>query len=249
MTTPTFISMLRVKNEARWLSRVLIPLVRLCSRVYVFDDHSTDSTREIILSTPNTTYLPSPFTGLDERRDKNYLLDRIYEGLSIETLECGVWVLCIDGDEEMEETGPERIKVQLDPKELAYTFRVVYLWDSPELERIDGIYGHLTRPSMFRLDRSGLKFANSLIQGNLHCMSVPEGFVGKSKPMDVRLYHYGYMLAEDRKRKYEFYNSVDPGNRMEDGYRHVIQGDKGGVGAGERLQWAGPLKVQKLEKR
>ena len=80
-TPPIFFAMLRIKNEARWLPSVLPALSSLCRTIFVLDDHSTDSSRDIILAHPDTVYLQSPFTGLNETRDKNWLLDTIILGL------------------------------------------------------------------------------------------------------------------------------------------------------------------------
>ena len=250
MKPPVFMGMLRIKNEARWLSHALSSLSTLCQTIFVFDDHSTDSSADIIRNHPNTVYLPSPFTGLNEARDKDWLLGEVVRTLlpgGELNIESPYWMVCIDGDEALERGGAEKIKglVDSDPRTLSFYFKILYLWDSPELVRVDGRYGEFDRPSMFRLVSPSLQFQTTEYGGNMHCSSVPREFWGREKKSDVRLLHYGYMLAEDRKRKWEWYNRVDPGNKMEDEYRHVIQGDEGGPGAGERLKWAGPLRLEK----
>ena len=118
---------------------------------------------------------------------------------------------------------------------------------------------------MFRLINEGFKFKTTGSKGNLHCSSIPQEFLGHAKmhgrlvavnlgqqegdpvPMvfdDTCLLHYGYMLREDRARKFRWYNRVDPGNETEDYYRHIVQGDV--VGKDERLKWAGPLVLEPL---
>src|ERR1700676_1021349 len=101
--------MMRIKNEARWLPTVLPALSPLCRALFIFDDHSTDSTASIAMSRPDTIYIPSPFTGLNETRDKSWLLEIIMRTLPQEELngESPYWVLCIDGDEELEALGAE----------------------------------------------------------------------------------------------------------------------------------------------
>lgn len=250
MKPPIFLAMLRIKNEARWLPSVLSSLYPLCQTIFVLDDHSTDSSRDIILSHPGTVYLQSPFTGLNETRDKDWLLDTIIRGVPENELnaESPYWVLCIDGDEELEEDGVEKIRklVESRPRELSFYFKILYLWDSRETVRVDRRYGDFNRPSMFRLINPAFRFQSTPWGGNLHCSSIPQEFLGHARTSDIRLLHYGYMLAEDRMKKWKWYNSVDPGNKMEDEYRHVIQGDEGGPGAEEALKWAGPLRVEKL---
>ena len=250
MKPPIFLAMLRIKNEDRWLPCVLPALSTLCRTIFVLDDHSTDSSRDIILSRPDTIYFKSPFTGLNETRDKDWLLEQIIRTLPGKELcaESPYWVLCIDGDEELESLGTEKIRrmVEADPEALSFFFKILYLWDSPKMVRVDGVYGNFNRPSMFRLINPAFRFQSTPWGGNLHCSSIPQEFLGHAKPSDVALLHYGYMYQEDRMKKWKWYNAVDPGNQMEDEYRHVIQGDEGGPGAGETLKWAGPLRVEKL---
>lgn len=242
--------MLRVKNEARWLPRVLDSLLPLCRTLFVMDDKSTDDTPKIILSHPSTVYLCSPFTGLNETRDKDWLLEMVIRTLPGEELNADspYWVLCIDGDEELTADGPAGIRnaVAADPEALSFYFKILYLWDSPELVRVDRRYGEFSRPSMFRLINPGFRFQGTPWGGNMHCSSIPQEFLGKAKQSDVRLLHYGYMYAADRMKKWKWYNEVDPGNQVEDEYRHMIQGDLGGPGAEESLKWAGPLRVERL---
>lgn len=250
MTPPVFIAMLRIKNEARWLASCLSSLSPLCETIFVFDDHSTDSSPEIICNHPGTVHLPSPFTGLNEARDKDWLLGEVVKTLPGEKLnaQSPYWVICIDGDEELEKGGAEKIinLVWGYPIALSFYFKILYLWDSVETVRVDGRYGEFDRPSMFRVINPVLRYQTTRWGGNLHCSSTPKEFIGRETRSDVKLLHYGYMLAEDRRRKWEWYNSVDPGNEMEDRYRHVIQGDEGGPGAGEKLKWAGPLRVERM---
>jgi hypothetical protein len=64
--------------------------------------------------------------------------------------------------------------------------------------------------------------------------------------MNVRLYHLGYMCPEDRLRKYQWYNTIDPENESEDRYRHMVQGDIPEVPAHLKLKHAGPLRLVRL---
>ena len=250
MKPPIFLAMLRIKNEARWLHSVLSALSPLCRTIFVMDDHSTDTSQSIILSRPDTLYFHTPFTGLNETRDKCWLLDCVIRTLPPEELnwESPYWVLCIDGDEELEPLGAEKVRraVGDDPEAMSFYHKILYLWDRPDCVRVDGVYGSFKRPSMFRLINTEFKFQSTPWGGNLHCSSIPQEFLGHAKESDVALLHYGYMLKEDREKKWKWYNEVDPGNQVEDEYRHVIQGDACGPGAGETLKWAGPLKLEKL---
>jgi glycosyltransferase involved in cell wall biosynthesis len=232
---PRFVGAMRVKNEAKYIWDVVLRTLPLCERVLVFDDHSTDETVAICRSFGDrVTVFASPFEGLDESRDKNYLLQKI--------IEVGPqWVLWIDGDEVLERSGPEKLKMAAERGRgvAAYCLRIAYLWNDPEHIRVDGIYGQFKRPSFFSLKQQPsdrLNFPDSGRGGNFHCGNIPQGLQGGLRPLDVRLKHFGYMTPEQRQVKYAWYTKIDPDNPAEDNYRHLA-----GV-AGARLA-PGPPRI------
>ena len=98
--------MLRVKNEARWIKRVIEAITPLCDAgIFVLDDGSTDNTWDIANAAGATIYTRGdcPGKGLDESRDKNWLMAQI---VSVSNPD---WILCIDGDEELQPGGAEKI--------------------------------------------------------------------------------------------------------------------------------------------
>lgn len=160
-----FVAMLRVKDEERWISAVLESIRPLCAKVFLMDDHSTDRTVEYAKRfEPMVTVLPSPFDGLNESRDKNWLYDQIIQRCEPQ------WILCIDGDEVLEANGPAIIRETIaandllppvptpdcHPSELhryarmSYSLPIAFMWDSRETVRVDRIYGDFWRPSLFR---------------------------------------------------------------------------------------------------
>ncbi len=232
-------AMLRVKNEARWIARVIKSILPLCERVVIMDDHSDDGTPEICSSFERVIVVPSPFSGLDESRDKNWLLAHAMELRP-------KWILCIDGDEELEAGAADRIRTVLEhSKPCSYALRVAYLWDAPDQVRTDGVYGRFYRPSLFYAS-AGSHFCSTANGGNFHCGNVPWSGV-PARILAATLLHYGYMERADRIRKYEWYNERDPGNRFEDCYRHIVQGDLPEVPATAKLRHGGPLRLEALE--
>lgn len=235
-----FVAMLRIKNEERWICEVLDSLQNLCDDIFVFDDHSTDRTREIVQRIGKVHYFLSPFEGLNESRDKNYLYDRIMEWCEPE------WIICVDGDEVLESRAAEIIRaaVGASPKTQSWRLKIAFMWDSPDQVRTDRIYGDFWRPSMFRPFVPRPHVADDLAllrefrfmstpfgrhtgsdQPNLHCSSVPQRLIHEARPLPVRLKHYGYMDRVDRVRKLDYYTSIDWKNESEDWYRHMTQGD------------------------
>lgn len=214
------LSVMRIKNEAAHIGEVLERALPFSGKVLVFDDHSEDDTTAICASFgARVEVLRSPFSGLDEARDKNAMLRHIAGQMPD-------WIFWIDGDEVLERSGPERLRALIDgpAPAAAYALQIAYLWDDPAQLRVDGIYGNFSRPSLFRF--RGQPTHRMLFPlmgpGNLHCGNVPRGLAGPSVRTSIRLKHYGYLEAEQRQRKYALYNLIDPGNRGEDEYRHLI---------------------------
>jgi glycosyltransferase involved in cell wall biosynthesis len=243
------VAALRVKNESRWIKEVL-DAIKWCDAIYIFDDHSTDSTREIARECGAVVW-ESPFDGFDEGRDKEWLIKKVAEKHKI-----GTWVLMIDGDEVLEPGGEKAIKRMIARSigVSAFSLRILYLWNSRKQIRIDGIYGTFARPRLFRL-LGNYSFRRTGVNGNLHCFCVPAACYLGAMKSQTALLHLGYMNKEDRIRKWKFYNGMDPVNRAEGydpahpergSYPHVIQGDVPEVPADIRLKHAGPLELRAL---
>lgn len=237
-------AMLRVRNEGRWLAEVLQSILPLTDKILVLDDHSTDNTRAVA-ERNGAAVLPSPFDGPgDEARDKNYLLEHLRGIFDPE------YVLCIDGDEVLEAGGAEKILARLRPELSVYSFPIRYLWNDRDHYRFDGVYGGYTRASMFSL--VGVtrepRYAATANGCNFHCGQIPRGLSphGSGALIQADLLHLGYMHAEDRVRKFHWYNRLDPDNKGEDCYRHMVLGDLPEFPATMKRMHGGPLKVFSL---
>lgn len=251
--------MLRIRNEAHWIGEVLDAIQPLCEWTYILDDKSTDNTVEVCQKFPRTTVYRNQFEGLDEARDKTWLLNLILDhGKVCET--DGDWILAIDGDEILEPAGPDKIRELLardyqfmkeNPsaaKRWVYALKVEYLWNSRDLVRTDGVYGRFYRPSLFKLVNPAYKYKSTPWGkgGNLHCSNIPQELLHHGINTDIRLLHLGYITPERRLAKYEYYNRIDPENDGEGRYMHVCQGDHPQIPADATLKWAGPLEVRPL---
>ena len=232
--------MLRVKNESRWIERVIKSIKPLCNAgVFVLDDHSTDNTVELS-EHAGARILKSKFTGINETRDKNYLLNHIM------AMESPDWILHIDGDEELEPAGIDTIRQAIDSNlATSYALQVLYLWNDEHTIRTDGIFGNFARASLFATRYTSGVF-NPTIHGqgtaaNLHCTNVPADMTMSALPIPARLIHYGYIDRDMRLKKWDFYNTIDPDNVIEDRYRHAVTGDIPEVPATIKTKWAGPL--------
>lgn len=236
----TIFGMLRIKNESRWIADVLASIEPLCERIFVLDDHSTDGTQDICRRFQKVTLIESPFEGLDEQRDKNFLLGLLHAAIpeadqhfAKGNPESSYWALAIDGDEMLEADGPAIIRETLASGSAhAYALQIRFLWNSPDQVRVDGVYGTFARPSLFRLMNTRFQFMSTPwgeeINGhraNFHCASIPQELLHHSGPCRARLWHWGYIDEAKRADKFCWYNAIDSGNDAEDQYRHICQGD------------------------
>jgi glycosyltransferase involved in cell wall biosynthesis len=232
------IGMLRVKNEARWIERAIGSILPLCSRVIVLDDHSEDETRTLCAKMPGVCVFESPFAGVDEVRDKNYLLE-----VASPDVDEGEWVVMLDGDEELAPGTSERLLFATGAGHRCLALQVLYLWDRPDQVRTDGIYSRFWQPRAFRFSRRD-RFASASAAG-FHCSNAPLGtWSSAGRVPGGALLHYGYLHRADRERKYEWYNRIDPGNAFEDGYRHMVIGDV--FPADASFRHGGPLELRAL---
>ena len=229
---------LRVKNEARWIERVIRSILPVCDDIIVLDDHSGDDTPDIC-ECLGCRVIRSPFDGIDETRDKNFLLETVWERAHV-----GDHCLMIDGDEALHRDDVPALQCAIRDGVVCGTMHIVYLWDREDQVRVDRWYREFRRPSLFRLTSRDLRFNTGRVNGNLHCSSAPGQLLDYRQPLRVRLVHYGYLHREDRVRKYHWYNSVDPCNLGEDTYRHMVIGDI--YPAESSFMWAGPLELEPL---
>lgn len=247
---PKVAAMLRVRNESRWITRVIKSLVGLCEdRIFVMDDQSTDDTPFLAREAGAVVY-SDPFPGepLNEARDKAWLTKQVIEDCNPD------WILCVDGDEELEPLGAEKILSALRaPQADCYALPFLHLWDRPDQIRCDRWYSTFVRQSLFRASlgltawQSNYAAAGVDVHSGLHVGNSPGGNEHiKTGVLGAYLIHYGAMCREDRLRKYEYYNQIDPNNPMEDCYRHIVQGDIPEVPADAVLMHAGPLELRKL---
>lgn len=233
------IGLMRVKNEARWIARCVSSILPLCDQVLVMDDHSTDGTPDICAALDGVRVLTSPFPAgdLNETRDKNWLLDQA-RPLDPD------WILMIDGDEMFAPEAVEVIAEAARQPAQAYAFQVLYLWDREDQVRMDGIYSHFWRPSMFRFGE--FRFQSTNANGGFHCGNAPIGLQRVAQRLHgAPLLHFGYMHQADRLRKFDWYSRIDGQNPLEDGYRHMVIGDL--FPADSYFRWGGPLKLEPLE--
>ena len=230
---------MRVKNESRWIKRSIESIAPLCNAgILVLDDHSTDDTPDVARASGAKVWA-STFEGLDEVRDKNFLMASAH-------LYAADWVIMIDGDEAMEPGKVDYLRatmqraIESGNTVRALAFSVLYLWDSEDQIRVDGVYRSMSRVSAFRPGKERFEATGG---ANFHCGNCPQAITQRARA-GVSLLHFGYMHRADRIRKYEWYREQDPGNKMEDEYRHIVVGDV--FPADSQFRHGGPLELRNI---
>ena len=210
METPKIIGLLRVRNEARWIDRVVRAITPVCEHVLILDDASDDGTADICAAIPGATVYRANESARDESADKDFLLGKAYDFLENKdkkgNAESPWFGLLIDGDEELMAEDQVLVREMAASGDHAFHFRIPYLWNDENSVRVDGVYSrmaNLGRPSMFRLMNDQFRFQRTPYGNghNFHCSSVPQELLHHARPSAARLKHWGYIHAEDRVRK------------------------------------------------
>ncbi len=241
MSDPKIVAMYRIQNEERWIEKSLEQTSKVCQEIVILDDCSTDNTVNICKKFPKVVdiYERKELLPLDEVRDRNLLLQMALKRNPD-------YVLALDGDEILMPNSKEILFEELNvlyPKNLVFSFQVLYIWDTPDQFRFDGTYGHVWRPRLFKIKNqpTDLCYKNSIYPGNLHCNSIPDNTIGLDSHTrsNIKILHYGYYDDKIRTQNYNFYTSHDVENKEDDSYMFLISG-KG--------SWSGPngMEFQKL---
>jgi len=226
--------------------------------VDVVPNHDTFVLRsdEATLHVIRSPFRPATRTSqaVSEIRDKNFLWEYCKSKVLFRHM------LCLDGDEVPSQVfirDFHQIIIWLEKQVDVVNIPFIYLWDGNNQRRVDGIYGNLPDgqprlrfPRLFTIDRITpdqlhiMRFAWEGSKGGFHCGSIPqENFRpnGGEKVIATfgrALIHYGYRDDADRRRKYVFYNQIDPGNKFEGEYKHIIgEPNVHAPGAVELISW------------
>ncbi len=193
------------RNEAdRYLAVTLESMWRVCDRVLVLDDGSTDDTMEV-----------SRETGCEVRQRSGEKLWGNESSARAELWQWGAevagdgWLYISDADHEL--VGPpEAFKALCTSWEVnSWGFRLYDCWDSPQRHRVDGQWAayQVARPWLFKPSAC----PNPQWQSRgLHSGHAPCNFpyrVGLA-PSGLWLRHYGWMDATDRDAKVARYTAA-----------------------------------------
>jgi glycosyltransferase involved in cell wall biosynthesis len=221
------LGLLRVKNEERFI-RDVIAAADFCDDILVFDDHSTDKTREIASEFSNVWIIKSPFletpNWVEEGRD------RTYHAIAAQAYN-PEWIAQINGDEIFEPDTARKIAPFLDRPEIGIieTHCLTY-WDDEDTLRVDGHFAQSFRQTFWRYPKGG-----DLTYGFAHD-SLPNTAKGytRTREANVAFWHYGGIDVDRRRLRSELYRTIDPYRICSD-WRIMMQGDPDGPPKSQNL--------------
>ena len=205
-------------NERQHARDFLENVSHFTDKVIILDDGSTDGTGEEFMDDRVMIHL---------RREENSNFDD-YSNRSL-LIELGIlvntrWMLFLDLDERIDPSYSKVFRWLLNfSRADQVKFRYVHLWNSPEQYRTD--YPHSIKGVQYRLRMIRKKGKMELLENKrLHFELQPYKTDWEMKTQ-VLIAHLGSISPEDRKRRYENYKTLDPDNRCQSSYEHLIAGD------------------------
>jgi len=227
----------RVKDGERYMDCWISDMLDLCDILCILDDGSTDKTPEIIQKWV---------------KKSNRLFIHTQKGLSRDGgRDCRVlhnmaaafkpdWIFAPDVDEfvDREDFTVFRDLTNVYQDDIqAWTFPFFYLWDQEDQYRMDGDYYKCHVIRLYRFDPSMLPPNRAS-----HAQMCPDELDRRRvRTAPVRMVHYGYMDAAERRVKYDFYTGRDKdpikAGAGVDNYRHIISKEPVLLSYPNRQRW------------
>jgi glycosyltransferase involved in cell wall biosynthesis len=197
-------AMLVRNEESRYLERVLEQMAKVCDKIIVLDDCSTDNTPEICKEYGAEVY-PSirSYWGTNELKQRKLLWE-------LATYEKPDWILCLDADETI-----PRIDLLPDKIELAeqygcdgLAFNLYDMWDEKHY-RDDELWNAHTRDWVMCVRYNPAK-EYIWRETQLHCGRFPLNACEQVGQTGLAIQHWGWAREADREAKYKRYMQSDP---------------------------------------
>lgn len=198
------IALIPTYNESENIAECLSSAEKYCDGIILLDDDSTDGTYQLACSNKLLIKVQKDRIEFNDKQNRNILLD-------IASFFKADWFIFIDADERFYDRFfdlKEAVKLPVDVVGLW----IANLWDSEEFYRADmkdtSLYsknGLWFRWRMFR-NKGRMQIIYSL---KLHFLAVPYRKQGREYKSKTLLLHLGYIDADKRIKKYNFYQKED----------------------------------------
>lgn len=194
---------LRNELENGHLIRFSKNMNSLCDKVYVWDQDSTDNSRDIYEKNGWDVVYSAENLFHEEMKCKSSLL-------SIIKSECEGWILWLDGDSTLP-ISRSCLSQLMYSAEIngcdCISFGHLNLWDNENTYRVDNNYMHLDSIGVIACWKISEKLSFSSGDG-LHNLQYPVTLRNPLDAREIKIHHYGFLKEEDRVKKYELYKSL-----------------------------------------
>lgn len=218
---PRIIALLSVHNGMKYLPDYLENVGPHVDGVVVLDDGSTDGSGDYARNHPAVLEVLRNEEGTHARGGEPETQRKVREAALAFQPD---WLVAVDVDERVERRFRHRFLAEIQRAEAcgfrAYTLLFRELWDRPDQYRVDGIWGR-KRPARIFKARSGSVFDTR----KLHTHWAPLDARledGQFAPANLILYHLTMIKEEDRIRRRDKFNQMDPNREWQSiGYDYL----------------------------
>lgn len=215
------------------LERVLLRNSTFADEIFILDDGSSVNITSLVKKYSKVVWFHQQSLELQERRDRNMLVQAAYYWGLENRPNHNRWILSIDADEvyedKLDRAYLDRLMRPEDPLIWQYMFHWYTFWNSETHWRQDGIWGKMHGSRLFK--PWGVE--PRLVRGNavgFHVEHVPL-MAGAQRTTSIRVKHYGYVNSKQRTIKHAWYEKSDTDRQPEmigaEDYSHLI--DEGGI--------------------
>jgi Predicted glycosyltransferases len=205
-----------VKNEERYLQGFIDHLKAYIDSFIVLDDGSTDKTIEILENEQKVDMIIRKPIHNDIFYDESSNRIEVIRAAQKEEID---WVLCADPDERFEKQFLENMrKLIQNGKRMLYIVHYRELWDKYNQYRCDGIWNSKSRTVLFPLQEN-MTFDHPHQYHARWCYTEIKDF----EILDYNFYHLKMIKEEDREKRKNLYNTIDPNKVMQKiGYDYLV---------------------------